>query len=336
MDSRDTCPCDKGFQPVPLAVREKTRALFQKYRPARIPIYLFLSLPVLLQTLGCHPCPPGSDSLAFRRNPALRPVAEVIAAINANNQKIPTLWATLNYSATIHFEGQTHSLVSDDGMLLFMRPDRFRLIGRKEFVGDVFDLGANGREFWLKLIPGAKIMEVGTFADLAHSTGANIKMPVRPDLVAEVLAVGTFSADLLKPPVPVMRYDGATDSYVFVFALQGDYHWFPQREVWYDRATLRPRRIVIYDFEGQPKLDARLTSDKPVESPGIPQSQWPVVAGDFKLYFPDDGSHMEFTLKDIRLYKEVGRNGKVPNASNFELPDASDVRVEKVTGSKGE
>jgi hypothetical protein len=221
-------------------------------------------------------------------------------------------------------------------MLLFMRPDGFRLIGRKEFVGDVFDLGANGREFWLKLIPGANIMEVGTFADLAHSTGAKIDMPIRPDLVAEVLAVGIFGSDLLTPPVPVMRYDGATDSYVFVFALQGDFHWFPQREVWYDRATLRPRRIVIYDFDGQPRLDAHLTSDKPVQSPEIPQAQWPLVAGDFKLFFPADGSHMEFTLKDIRLFKEVGRNGKVPNPSNFELPDTSNVRVEKVTDSKGE
>jgi hypothetical protein len=302
-------------------------------------IYLLGSLCTLFLLAGCRPCPPGSEFGSFRLNPPTRPVAEVIAAINANNQKIPTLWATLNYSATIFDnDGHSHSVTSDDGMLLYARPNFFHLVGKKEFVGPVFDLGSNDREFWLEVIPGVNTLYWDTYAALARSGGAVNKIPIRPDLIAEVLGVGTFNSNLLKPPVPIMRYDGATDCYVFLFASQGAYHWFGQKEVWYDRATLRPRRQVFYDPEGLPQLDARLSSDKPVQVPDVPQTEWPVIAGDFKLFFPaNGGSHMEFTLKDVRLYKIGPRGVKYPNPTSFEKPDVGgqDVHLEKLTGSNG-
>jgi len=324
-------PRDTGFQPV------QSPSLQHCPLPPGIGLflYLLLSLSPFFTALGCCPRPP--EAKTFHLNPPLRSVADVVNAINANNQKIPTLWATLNYSATIKDnKGQTHSIVSDDGVLTYTRPDLFHLIGRKELVGTVFDLGANGREFWLKLIPGANIMYVGSFVELAKASGADVPIPIRPDLVAEVLGVGTFNENLLKPPFPVMRYDGATDSYVFLFARQGDYHFFPEKEIWYDRATLRPRRVMFYDYEGIPKLDARLSSDKLVQVPSRPQSEWPVVAADFKLFFPVDGNHMEFTLKDVRLFKEGPRSTRYPNSASFQMPDATDVRVEKVTGSNAQ
>jgi len=281
---------------------------------------------------GCCPKSPAvEDRNAFHVNPPLRPMADVVNAINANNRKIPTLWATLNYAATVKEKGQVHNVVSDDGTLLYTHPDQFRLVGKKEFVGTVFDMGANGKEFWVELLPGANVMYTGTFTGAAHSAGAKLAIPLRPDLVAEVLGVGTFNDNLLKQPVPVMRFDAVTDSYVFLFALQSEYHWFAQKEIWYDRTTLRPRRVVFYDFEGIPKLDARLSSDKRVQDPDRPQAEWPLIAGDYKLFDPVTGNHMEITLKDIRLYKQGNRNTRFPNPASFDRPEPGDVRVINVT-----
>ena len=323
---RAPLPRDTGFQPV------LSPLLHQRHLLSRILFLLYLlTLPSILFVIqGC--CPKCPDPNAFHPNPPLRSVSDVISAINANNQKIPTLWATLNYTATIKEKGQTHSITSDDGTLLFMRPNRFRLVGNKEFVGPVFDMGVNDTEFWLEVKP-TNAMYSATFAQLAQASGTRINFPIRPDLVAEVLGVSTFNQNLLDPPFPIMRYEASTDSYVFLFARQGPHKYFAQREIWYDRTTLRPRRLVLYDLEGSPQLDARLTSDKPVQVPDQPRDQWPVIAGDFKLFFPDTGNHMEFSLKDIRLYREMRRT-LIPNDGSFDKPDitGTDVHQEPIPG----
>ena len=99
-------PCDTGFQPVQ-SPAQTDRPTPRRINPVfHIYLYLLLSLSTLPFTQGCTPCSPEIPTLKFRRNPPLRSVADVIAAINANNRRIPTLWATLNYSARPSSTGQ--------------------------------------------------------------------------------------------------------------------------------------------------------------------------------------------------------------------------------------
>jgi hypothetical protein len=260
----------------------------------------------------------------------------VVNAINANNQKIPMLWATLNYSATINDRGQVHSVSSDDGVLMYRRPDGFRLVGKKEFVGTVFDIGSNARDYWLEVVPGTNRLWFGTYADLARLKSEQLPIPIRPDLVTEVLAVGTIDTDFNALPVPTMRYDNAADAYVFVFNIKAPDRWLAQKEIWYDRATLRPRRVLLYDADGRPVLRAALSMDKRVEVGGGAPGDWPLVPGDYKLFFPDSGSRMEFSLKDVRLERKIGRI-VLPNAASFKVPDVSgtDVRAIQIGGGGG-
>jgi hypothetical protein len=259
-------------------------------------------------------------------------MAQVVSAINANNEKIPTLWATLNYSVTINDKGSVHSVSSDDGVLLYSHPGSFRLVGKKEFVGNVFDIGSNDQQYWLEVIPGTNAMWWGTYADLARVNSADLPIPIRPDLVMEVLGVGTINTDFNVPPVPAMRYDGVADAYVFVFNIKAPDRWLAEKEVWYDRVSLRPRRVILYDANGRPVLvaDLSLTLQKRVPIPDETNTNnWPLVPGDYKLFFPDSGSRMEFSLKDVRLNK-----GKIPNATSFQIPDVSgtDVRAIQIGG----
>jgi len=291
-----------------------------------------ICLVAVLFLTGCCNCPKTTTTGGERLNPPTQAMAMVVNAINANNEKIPSLWATLNYSATINVEGHVHSVSGDDGVLLYQavngRPTNLRLRGNKEFVGPVFDMGCNGRQFWVEVVPGAHTMWWGNYDDLRRLKPDRLPIPVRPDLVLEVLGVRTIQTDFRAMPAPIMRYDGAADAYVFLFAVEAPDRWYAQKEVYYDRGTLRPRRVVLYDLEGRPVLDARLSKDVKVTVDGQGATNWPLVAGDYKLFFPDSGSRMEFTLKDVRLEKAGPRGMPVPNENSFRLPDVQGTEVE--------
>lgn len=279
---------------------------------------------------GCCHCPSGGvGDNEFRLNPPTQPMSAVVAAINSNNQKILSLWAKLNYQVTINDRGQIHSVTSDDGILLYLRPSNFRLVGNQALVGRIFDLGTNDREFWMEVLPGTNRLWWGTYADLARIDPARLPIPIRPDLVMEVLGIATFNPDFTASPVPTMRYDNAADAYVFVFNVKAPNQWLAQKEIWYDRKTIRPRRVILYDANGRPVLRAKLSIDMKVQVPDQDPGQWPLVAGDFKLFFPDSASHMEFTFTDVRLYRRIGPQ-VVPNPGTFELPDVRNTQIQVI------
>jgi outer membrane lipoprotein-sorting protein len=287
---------------------------------------------------GCCNC--GKQTTASTENrlnpPGLLTMTAVVDAINSNNARIPTLYATLNYSATIRDGNQVHSVSSDEGYVWYRRPDDFRLVGKMAAVGTVFDIGSNSERYWLEVIPGTNRLWFGTYADLARLQSDQLPIPIRPDLVTQVLAVATINPDFNALPAPTMRYDGAADAYVLVFIVHAPDRWLAQKEIWYDRATLRPRRVILYDLDGRPVLRATLSLDKRVRSPEGKPADWPLVPGDYKLFFPDSGSRMEFSLNDVSLEHKVGRV-VFPNARTFQMPDVkgTDVRPIQIGGGGG-
>ena len=293
-------------------------------------ITLSLAGPLLL-AVGCCPCPKTGEVTTRRLNPPTESMAAVVAAINSNNQKVPTLWARLNYSADINDNGRMHSVSSSDGILLYRTPTDMRLVGKKEFVGTVFDLGSSARQYWLEVVPGTNRMWWGTYADLAKLNPERLPIPIQPNLVLEVLGIGTINTDFNALPAPTMVYNNAADAYVFVFNARAPFgdRWLAVKEVWYDRRSKRPRRIFLYDVNGRPVLQADLSMDVRVQVPDAPQNTWPIVPGDYKLFFPDSGSKMEFTVTEALLYKVQGRR-HIPDDASFKLPDVEGTDVQAV------
>jgi hypothetical protein len=299
------------------------------------PFIAIVCLGSILFLSGCSNCAKQSaTALEDRLNPPnLLTLNQLVSAINANNQRITSLWATLNYSATINDHGQVHSVTSDDGVLLYRQPDNFRLVGKQALVGTVFDLGSNESQYWLQVVPGTNRMWWGTYADLARVNASQLPIPIRPHLVMEVLGIEPIDTDFNALPAPTLRYDNSADSYVLLFIIRAPDRWLAEKEIWYDRQTLRPRWVVLYDVTGKPVLKADLSHDVKVRVPDQPGDRWPVMAGDYKLFFPDSGSRMEFTLKDVRLYTKPGRV-QIPNAASFKLPDTqgTDIRAIQIGG----
>jgi hypothetical protein len=239
----------------------------------------------------------------------------VVAAINQNNAKVGSLWSRLTYEATIIDDhGHTTTISRDDGYLLFRRPRSLRL--RCTIVGnEAFTLGSNNDAFWVKVVPGSDTTWFGHYANLGKPCCK--PLPIRPDLVLQVLGIGLFDSNFLQPPVPVMRFNPeAGGAYMFVWNVPGIDQWRAQKEVWYDRQTLLPTLVRLYDDNGRLILDARLGQHTAVEIPQTPQQSWPKIAGHYDLFFPETGTRLSFTLD----HPELEHNG-VPRDASFKMPE---------------
>jgi hypothetical protein len=72
-------------------------------------------------------------------------------------------------------------------------------------------------------------------------------VPVRPDLVLEVLGVSMIPTNFLAPPAPVMRFNSVNRAYMFVWSVPLRDRWAAQKEIWYDLDTKLPRLVLLFD-----------------------------------------------------------------------------------------
>ncbi len=275
---------------------------------------------------GCCTCPPPAQPHAYAG--PTDSVDVVVERVNRNAARVPSLWSQLDYRAhLIDPQKRTANDVSGDGLLVYRRPGSMVLTGDKDIAGHVFQLGCDGDQFWVYVRTAVDAGDYywGHLANVGQPCCRPV--PVRPDLVAQVLGVGLLQTNLLEQPTPVMRFDNDGDgSYVFDFNVRRPDRWVTQKEVWYDRATALPKRVILYDDAGRAVLRAELSNQQPVEaSDGVPAAQQPRVARHCDLRFPDTGSTMSLDLNNPALSHRV-RRLSFPNDAAFRRtpPDGND------------
>lgn len=270
-------------------------------------------------------CRPPTPTATHFYNGPTDPMATVVADINQNSGKIPSLYATLDYQANI-VDPKTRRVtsVSGDGSLLFRRPQSLLLRGNKDLVGEVFAIGSNDAEFWLKIGGDVDTTWWGHYANLGKP-GCE-PMPIRPDLILEILGIGLFNTDFLQQPVPVMRFDNDEDVYRFDWNVRGINRWMTLKEISYDRATHVPREVRLYDPDGRAILTAKLSDAVPLPVPGLDKSQWPLIAGKYDLLFPDTGSSISFHFSEDYATQHKG----YPKPTSFRRPQPDTKNVNQV------
>ena len=226
------------------------------------------------------------------------PMAEVVRQINARNERLPTLWARHYYEVTLVDDKKQSHFVNGDGALLFRRPAHMLLVGTKPAAGRVFEIGSTDEVYWLKVTPEMDTMWWGKYEHLGKPCVKPI--PISPGGVFEVLGVSTFNTDFTALPAPVMRFNNDADAYMFVWVARVADRYVAVKEIWFDRATLLPKLVLLFDADGRVQLRAFLANHKPVETPDTPPDQWPNVATSYKLYFPETGTKMSFDLNELK------------------------------------
>ncbi len=253
------------------------------------------------------------------------PLKVVVNDVNARVENLSTLRAAGDFEATIVENGKKH-FVNGDMTLLYARPDKLRMVGKKDIVGNIFEIGTNGRQYWLIVRGDTDTMWYGEYAKLADaSERARSRIPVRPDLLLEVLGVSAINTNLMTQPFPIMRFNNDYDVYMITWNIQLADRMAAQREVWYDRKTKLPTLVLLFDENGRVLLSAKLAKHRPVEVPNVNQDQWPQVATSYRIQFPESGTRISFELSDVALT----RNG-APNDRTFGFPGADRAGVSHV------
>jgi hypothetical protein len=199
------------------------------------------------------------------------------------------------------------------------------LAGTKPGIGRVFEIGSTPDRYWLKVVPEMDSMWWGKHE---HAGKPCVRpVPIPPGGVLEVLGVGTFNTSFAALPAPVMRFNNDADAYMFVWVApaRGPDRFVATKEIWYDRKTLLPKLVIIFDENGRVQLRAILDAHQPVEVADLPRAQWPMVATSFKLLFPETGTKMSFNLSDLT----VDRNG-IPARRGIAFPDLEQAGVARV------
>jgi hypothetical protein len=238
------------------------------------------------------------------------PISTVVQKINQNNQRISTLWGTGNFDCWVRDDkGKTHHFGGDNLLLAYRKPTDLRLVGQQTGIGRMFDVGSNSDRYWLWIPMEIDTMWWGDYANAAASNFGGI--PIRPDLLAEVLGVNNINPDLRRQPLPVMRFNNDQDAYMITFNVMLPDRMIVQKEVWYDRQTFLPRLVTFFDDNGRIVLRAYLTEHQHLNNdPSAPQ-----VATNYDLYFLQTGTKLVFKLREV---KESNKN--VPNDRTFRFP----------------
>jgi hypothetical protein len=263
---------------------------------------------------GCQTSRPAADRLAT-------PPREIVARINANSQRIPSLWARINLYAEMRDPetGKRQSIYATGGNLLYRAPGDLRMRATKDLAGLLLDVGINSDRYWvIAPPPGPDKMWWG----YVHSQSQPAEMLLRPQDLLAALAIRPI--DLAGSEASDLRYRREGDVDVLTWYSRSGGQDRAVREVFYDSETLLPKTVVLFGADGRAALEAKLSNYASVDSPSKPE---PRVARLCQLRFPQDGSWAELRLLDM----QISRKG-VPNEGSFTFPERPPVSKVKQVG----
>jgi hypothetical protein len=275
----------------------------------RVVFHLCLSVFICGFIFGCRRDRVAAESKAYFG--PTQTLAEIVAEVNRNSEALPTLWASGDFEARVVDEGKRR-FVNGDVTLLYRRPDEVRLVGKKDIAGVVFDAVSTPERYWLIVKGETDTMWHGSVDYLDRIDPKQI--PIRPDVLVEILAVERIDPNLLQPPVPTMRFNNDADAYMLTFNVRLADRWAVRKEVWYDRQTKLPRMVLLFDEHGRIVVRAYLSNHRAVETEAA-QGQRPRVATRYQVFFPDTGTTMRIDLEDLAL----SRN-RAPSNGTFAFP----------------
>lgn len=229
------------------------------------------------------------------------PMAKVVEAVNRNNNAIPTLWAKHYMEATIFDEKGKSHFVNVDGRLLFCKPGELYFDGSKDVIGNVFELGMDKDRYWMTVVQEMSTQWWGFKKNIGRKNTE--KIPIRPDLIMEVLGVSDIEADFTLVPMPVMRFNNDGELYMLLWVNQAADRWYAEKEIWYRREDKLPVKVLLFDENGRVLIRADLSKHMPVEIPNTAKEKWPKIATDYRLFFPENKSKMWIQLSEMILQR---------------------------------
>jgi hypothetical protein len=275
---------------------------------------------------GCQETPKPPEPKVARElyTGPLHKLSQVLMVLGQRSNGVRTLWCRHDFAVSVRDGKGNVRTLDGDGVLLLRKPEagtsgvtEIRLTGSKDIAGQVFDLGASKTSAWLTLLGDIDTMwYFGTTDPAALARIDPAIVPVRPDLLADLLGVQDWSTDTSRWPVPVMTYDAEGDEYVLTLveppAAPNGASLITRRQVHVARTNLVIRSITFYGVDGRPVATSML--DKWQALAGAPAGT--IVPTDITLLLPLSKANLRLTLRDVAT-----RKGNLPADISFKFPE---------------
>lgn len=288
----------------------------------------YLSLLALAGALGLCSCGPKVQPKPVYDGPTLT-LPQLVEQINRNNQALPSLYARHSFEGEfVDPRSKKQRFLNGSGDLFLLKPRDLLFRAKKDPVGQIFKMGSDAERFWFVVTEGDEGMWWGHHRNAGKPCMTD--MPVRPDLVGEVLGISDIPTNLVDPPFPTLRYNSDADAYMVLWNERAGDRWFVEKEIWYDRATLTPRLVLLFDRNGRILLRAYLKKHQAVEIKDKPRESWPKIATVYDLFFPQTKSTMKIELSDIALKTATGqpKPGMIRFPEDVEVPENKVVQID--------
>jgi outer membrane lipoprotein-sorting protein len=204
---------------------------------------------------------------------------------------------TVKAKLKMDYEAPGEGAKGCDGILRYQAPDKVRLRGDADFVGQILDLASDGERFWYWFdLKGRAPREVvrGTVAGLRQGEGSDLDvlLTMLSLNLGEVLGLVNPSAETGRTLVAVKTYP---DTYVIdLVAVEGDVPR-PRRQWVVDRRDLTCRHIEAYGQDGHVLVVVDLSGHT---VPGVGLAPLP---REVRLRLVSSGTTLRFQLREVKV-----------------------------------
>lgn len=285
-------------------------------------------LPLLLAVgmglTGCAPEPP------VTRPPVQQTVslAEVVARVNKNADAMDFLLRAGGVSANGECERDGHREAFQlQGTLLYRKP--LDLYLKLEHLGATIEAGSNSKEFWLWEKSESPRYFWGEHEYMDDKIALDADLPLRPDLLIDVLGFGGLPQDTRGAYGPVARLGSLGYELIFMDADDNN-RLYIVKTVDVDRTEpCMVQSITYFQPDGRPWLQAKLSSYRRIEGteilvPGhirmdwLPNHGWLVLKFDNFKRFDNAAAEKRFQsprqlgheLGDVNRVDKKGPHGR--------------------------
>ncbi|MDM8009175.1 MAG: hypothetical protein QUV05_23790 [Phycisphaerae bacterium] len=220
---------------------------------------------MLVLACGITGCPPGDTSLGPPEEPL--PLRAVIERVNWNSGQMDFLLRGVNGSAVGQWRrGSDDSAPTtsfDMKVVLLYRKPRNLYLRMEHTLGGTIEAGSNYREFWVWERAKENRYYWGEHEWLTNN--ADVDLPIRPDVLLDVLGVGDLPTDTTGSQGPVLWV--CENGYQLVFLNydeQGQGYISKVMEIG-RREPYLVQRIVYFHPDGRPTMQVLLSDYRPVE-----------------------------------------------------------------------
>jgi hypothetical protein len=223
---------------------------------------------------------PGNETAA----PAVVDAGETIARHNDRVRRLNRMWSRAVVEIDwVDAKGKAR-FEQGDGPLILRKPHELALAVGK-LGNTMYWLGSDADRYWLLQLDPPKdkprTAYVGHHGPGAEADLERMPLPIRPDLLMQVMGISTVALPSEDPGVNIAQAD--TEAVVLHIESADSPG---MRELTFDPAKARLQRVVIRDGDGEVIAEAGLSRYKTVELRGVPKGGWPEIPHRIEVRLP--------------------------------------------------